>query len=73
MKFEVLLDGGRGVVGVAILASIQAAIVHTNIDAGHTAALFPLIFIFGQRQGLAYDSFQQLTVDPPHPGRGKCG
>ena len=63
MKFEIPLDGGRGVIGIAILASIQATIVNADINAGHTAAFFPLILILGQRQGLADDSFQQVTVD----------
>ena len=47
MKFEIPLDSGRGVIGVAIFASVQAAIVHADIDAGHTAALFPLVLILG--------------------------
>ena len=63
MKFEIPLDSGRGVIGVAILAAIQAAIVHANIDTCHAAALFPLILVLGQRQGLTDDSFQQFTVD----------
>lgn len=29
----------------------------------HTAALFPLILVLGQQQGLHYDSFQQFAVD----------
>ena len=63
VKPEILMDSGSGMIGIAIPASIQAAIVHTDINAGHTAARFPLILILGQRQGLADDSFQQFTVD----------
>ena len=48
VKPEVLLDSGSGVVGIAILASIRAAIIHADIDAGHTAALFALILILGK-------------------------
>ena len=48
MKSEVLPNSGSGVIGVAILASIQAAIIHADIDAGHTATLFTLILILGQ-------------------------
>ena len=63
MKIEILLDSDRGVIGVAILAAIQTAIIHADIDAGHTTAFFSLILILEQRQGLTDDSFQQFTVD----------
>ena len=39
MQTKILLDSGSGVIGIAILASIQSAIVHANVDAGHTAVL----------------------------------
>ena len=63
MESEILLDSGSGVIGVAILASVQAAIVHADINACHAAAFFPLILILGQRQGLADNAFQQFTAD----------
>ena len=63
MESEILLDSGSGVIGVAILASVQATIVHTDIDACHAATFFPLILVLGQRQGLTDDAFQQFTVD----------
>ena len=63
MKSEVLPNSGSGVIGVAILASVQTAIVHADIDACHAPARFTLILILGQRQGLADNAFQQLAVD----------
>ena len=63
MESEILLDGGSGVIGIAILASVQAAVVHADIDACHAAAFFPLVLILGQRQGLTNNAFQQFTVD----------
>ena len=63
VKSEVLLNSGSGVIGVAIVASIQTAIVHADINACHATAFFSLILILGQRQGLTDDSFQQLGVD----------
>lgn len=63
MKSEVLPNSGSGVIGVAILASVKTAIVHADIDACHAPALFTLILILGQRQGLADDAFQQFAVD----------
>ena len=63
MESEILLDSGSGVIGVAILASVQATIVHADIDAGHTTAFSSLILILGQRQGLTDNAFQQFTVD----------
>ena len=58
MKSEVLPNSGSGVIGIAILASVQTAIVHADINACHATARFPLILILGQRKGLAYNSFQ---------------
>ena len=46
MESEVLLNSDSGVIGIAILASIQAAIVHADINACHAAAFFPLVLIF---------------------------
>ena len=63
MKLEILLNSGSGVIGIAILAAIQTTIVHADINACHAAALFPLILILGQCQGLAYNSFQKFAVD----------
>ena len=73
MKSEVLPNSGSGVIGVAILASVQAAIVHADIDACHAAALFTLILILGQRQGLTDDSLQQFTVDALPVANAKPG
>ncbi len=55
MGLDISADGGRGVVGVAVFAAVGAAIVHPNVDAGHTSACLPLILVFGQGQGLADD------------------
>ena len=63
MKPEIFLDSGSGVIGIAILTSVQAAIVHADINACHAAAFFSLILIFGQRQGLTDNAFQQFIVD----------
>ena len=63
METKVLLGSGSGVIGIAILASIQAAVVHANVNTCHASTLFPLILILGQSQGLTDDSFQQLGVD----------
>jgi hypothetical protein len=49
VESEIPLDSVRGVISIAILASIQAAIVHADIDAGHATAFFSLILIFGRR------------------------
>ena len=63
MESEVLLNSDSGVIGIAILACVQTAIVHANINACHASTLFPLILILGQSQGLADDAFQQFAVD----------
>ena len=63
MESEVLLNSDSGVIGIAILACVQTAIVHANINACHASAFFPLILILRQRQGLTDDAFHQFTVD----------
>ena len=63
MESKVLLDSSNGVIGIAILTSVQAAIVHADINACHTTVFFPLVLILGKRQGLTDDAFQQFTVD----------
>ena len=41
----------RAVVGVAVGASVEAGVVRADIDAGSTAALGSLVFIFFQGEG----------------------
>ena len=71
MESEVLLNSDSGVIGIAILACVQTAIVHANINACHASTLFPLILILGQSQGLADDAFQQFAVNtmPMHDAK----
>lgn len=73
METKALLDSGSGVISIAILASVQAAIVHTDIDAGHTTTFFPLILILRQRQGLNDDAFQEFSVDAMSVSDAKLG
>ena len=63
METEVLLDGGDRMIGIAILAAIQATIVHADINACHATTFFPLVLVLGQRQGLTDNAFQQFAVD----------